>query len=228
MIQRFVSDSKYCGSNMATTYRRVGRLQQHVLILVAALLLPRSIHAFGVSCIPPHPIHVSSSTDARTRVCSLYNSIADTNYEDDDDDDEEISNTADDLASPPVVDIATASDTTTTATNLPQIGSPAPCAIKVIGVGGGGGNAVHHMVQGTLSKGLGVAFCAINTDAQALSTAQSPPTVVVNIGQRTTRGLGAGGDPATGTQAALESVKELEELCRGVDMVFITAGMVRL
>jgi Tubulin/FtsZ family, GTPase domain len=103
------------------------------------------------------------------------------------------------------------------------VGLPAPCDIRVIGVGGGGGNAVNHMVENTQLPG--VSFTSINTDAQAL--AKSLASNVVNIGRRTTRGLGAGGDPAIGCKAALESVDELEGLVKGADMVFITAGMVR-
>jgi hypothetical protein len=105
-----------------------------------------------------------------------------------------------------------------------KVGLPAPCDIRVIGVGGGGGNAVNHMVENTQLPG--VSFTSINTDAQAL--AKSLASNMVNIGRRTTRGLGAGGDPAVGAKAALESVDELEGLVKGADMVFITAGMVRV
>jgi hypothetical protein len=103
-----------------------------------------------------------------------------------------------------------------------KVGLPSPCDIRVIGVGGGGGNAVNHMVENTQLPG--VSFTSINTDAQAL--AKSLASNMVNIGRRTTRGLGAGGDPAVGAKAALESVDELEGLVKGADMVFITAGMV--
>lgn len=96
----------------------------------------------------------------------------------------------------------------------------APCVIKVLGVGGGGGNAVNRMIETQIE---GVSFWAINTDAQALSKSNAPN--VLNIGRTLTRGLGAGGDPAIGKRAAMENKKELNEICRGADMVFITAGM---
>jgi cell division protein FtsZ len=95
-----------------------------------------------------------------------------------------------------------------------------PCVIKVLGVGGGGGNAVNRMIETRIE---GVSFWAINTDAQALSKSLAPN--VLNIGRSLTRGLGAGGDPAVGRKAALENKKELDRICKGADMVFITAGM---
>lgn len=95
-----------------------------------------------------------------------------------------------------------------------------PCVIKVIGVGGGGGNAVNRMIE---SKLEGVTFWAINTDAQALAKSHAPN--VLNIGLKSTRGLGAGGDPEIGARAARENAKEIERICEGTDMVFITAGM---
>lgn len=95
-----------------------------------------------------------------------------------------------------------------------------PCVIKVLGVGGGGGNAVNRMIETRIE---GVSFWAINTDAQALSKSLAPN--VLNIGRALTRGLGAGGDPNIGKRAALENVKELNRICKGADMVFITAGM---
>lgn len=92
--------------------------------------------------------------------------------------------------------------------------------IKVIGVGGGGTNAVNRMI----SEGLrGVNFIAINTDAQALVHSQAPHKV--RLGDKLTRGLGAGGDPSTGEKAAEESAEELYDALVGSDMVFITAGM---
>lgn len=100
------------------------------------------------------------------------------------------------------------------------VGIAPPCVIKVIGVGGGGGNAVNRMIQ---SQVEGVSFWAINTDAQALSKNLAPQKI--NIGQLLTRGLGAGGDPTVGKQAAIENLKELKEICANTDMVFITAGM---
>lgn len=92
--------------------------------------------------------------------------------------------------------------------------------IKVVGVGGGGCNAVERMIK----EGLrGVEFIAINTDAQALmlSSAQTR----VRIGEKLTRGLGSGGQPETGKKAAEESAEQLYDVMRGADMVFVTAGM---
>lgn len=92
--------------------------------------------------------------------------------------------------------------------------------IKVVGVGGGGGNAVNRMV----AEGLGgVEFVAINTDNQALMLSQAKTRV--RIGDKLTRGLGAGGNPEIGRQAAEESSDELYEVLRGADMVFIASGM---
>jgi len=104
---------------------------------------------------------------------------------------------------------------------LPEGGMGSPCVIKVLGVGGGGGNAVNRMIQ--TSVGSGVSFVAINTDAQALSRSLAP--TILNIGKPITRGLGAGGDPQVGENCALESEAELEEIVKGCDMVFVTAGM---
>ena len=92
--------------------------------------------------------------------------------------------------------------------------------IKVIGVGGGGTNAVNRMIKGQVQ---GVEFIAVNTDTQALRQAQAP--VRIQIGEKLTRGLGAGGNPSIGQKAAEESSEELYESLRGADMVFITAGM---
>lgn len=93
--------------------------------------------------------------------------------------------------------------------------------IKVIGVGGAGGNAVNHMVQdGNIQ---GVQFIAINTDAQALS--KSKADVTLQVGDQLTRGLGSGGIPEVGKQAAEESVDLIHENLAGADMVFVTAGM---
>ena len=91
--------------------------------------------------------------------------------------------------------------------------------IKVLGCGGSGKNAVDHMIR---SKVSGIDFVAINTDAQDLYHALAPQKV--HIGKNVTRGLGAGMDPALGRQAAEENKNELQELARGVDMVFITGG----
>ncbi|HMS12262.1 MAG TPA: cell division protein FtsZ [Microthrixaceae bacterium] len=91
--------------------------------------------------------------------------------------------------------------------------------IKVIGVGGGGCNAVNRMIDAGLK---GVEFIAINTDAQALL--MSDADVKLDIGREITRGLGAGSDPEVGRQAAEDHRAEIEEVLRGADMVFITAG----
>jgi cell division protein FtsZ len=92
--------------------------------------------------------------------------------------------------------------------------------IRVVGVGGGGCNAVNRMIQEGIS---GVDFIAVNTDNQALLLSDAP--VRVRIGEKLTRGLGAGGHPEQGEKAAEESTEELDEVLSGSDMVFITAGM---
>ena len=92
--------------------------------------------------------------------------------------------------------------------------------IKVIGVGGGGSNAVNRMIELGLE---GVDFISVNTDAQALTTAKAPKRM--QIGEKLTRGLGAGARPEIGQKAAEESYQEILEALRGSDMVFITAGM---
>jgi cell division protein FtsZ len=91
--------------------------------------------------------------------------------------------------------------------------------IKVVGVGGGGSNAVTRMVEAGLS---GVEFVAVNTDAQALLMSESD--IKIQIGSQGTRGLGAGADPSVGLAAATESRDELKEALKGADMVFVTAG----
>ncbi|MCH7488651.1 MAG: cell division protein FtsZ [Chloroflexi bacterium] len=92
--------------------------------------------------------------------------------------------------------------------------------IKVVGVGGGGCNAVNRMIAEELA---GVQFVGINTDAQALARCEAPERI--RIGEKLTKGLGAGGDPERGQRAAEESREELLEAVRGAEMVFITAGM---
>ena len=92
--------------------------------------------------------------------------------------------------------------------------------IKVIGVGGGGCNAVNRMIR---AKIPGVAFVSANTDAQALMNSEAPSRI--RIGEKVTKGLGAGADPAKGERAAEESRDDLYELLRGTEMVFVTAGM---
>ena len=91
--------------------------------------------------------------------------------------------------------------------------------IKVVGVGGGGTNAVNRMVDAGLT---GVEFVAVNTDAQALMMCDADHKI--HIGSKATRGLGAGADPAVGLAAAQESRDELKEALKGADMVFVTAG----
>lgn len=92
--------------------------------------------------------------------------------------------------------------------------------IKVIGVGGGGGNAVNRMIA---SEVAGVEFWSINTDAQALALSKAPKRL--QVGQKLTRGLGAGGNPAIGQKAAEESRDEIANALGNADLVFITAGM---
>jgi cell division protein FtsZ len=92
--------------------------------------------------------------------------------------------------------------------------------IKVIGVGGGGGNAVNRMIQAHLE---GVEFIAANTDVQALKLSQAP--IKLQLGVRLTSGLGAGANPDVGRQAALEDSEKIIEALEGADMVFVTAGL---
>lgn len=99
-------------------------------------------------------------------------------------------------------------------------GGGLPCVIKVLGVGGAGGNAVNRMIE---EKVIGVEFWAINTDAQALKGHKAEQKL--NIGAQVTRGLGAGGIPEIGRKAAEESRAEIAEAVQGADLVFVTAGM---
>ncbi len=92
--------------------------------------------------------------------------------------------------------------------------------IKVVGVGGGGCNAVNRMIEDGIQ---GVEFIAINTDAQALMLAKAPTRV--RIGEKLTRGLGAGGDPEVGRKSAEESAEDLYNVLKGADMIFVTAGL---
>jgi len=92
--------------------------------------------------------------------------------------------------------------------------------VKVIGVGGGGGNAINTMVANRLQ---GVEFIVANTDKQALN--QSKADVCLQIGPSITKGLGAGADPETGNMAAMESLEDIREALKGSDMVFVTAGL---
>ena len=91
--------------------------------------------------------------------------------------------------------------------------------IKVVGVGGGGVNAVNRMIEAGLR---GVEFIAVNTDAQALL--MSDADVKLDIGRDLTRGLGAGADPDKGCQAAEDHAQDIEDALKGADMVFVTAG----
>ncbi len=98
--------------------------------------------------------------------------------------------------------------------------SLSPAKIKVIGIGGGGCNAVTRMVQENIQ---GVEFIAVNTDAQAMALTEAP--IRIQMGERITKGLGVGGDHSLGAKAAEESRDDLKEAIVGADMVFITAGM---
>jgi cell division protein FtsZ len=98
--------------------------------------------------------------------------------------------------------------------------APQNAVIKVIGVGGGGGNAVKHMIQSSVD---GVDFICANTDAQALEKIGAK--AVVKLGSQVTKGLGAGANPEIGRQAAMEDRERIREVIEGADMVFITAGM---
>jgi len=99
--------------------------------------------------------------------------------------------------------------------NIPQ-----NAVIKVVGVGGGGGNAVKHMISNEVE---GVEFVCANTDAQALKDIES--RTVLQLGNNMTKGLGAGANPEVGRQAAMEDRERIAEVLNGADMVFITAGM---
>src|SRR3989339_1412420 len=92
--------------------------------------------------------------------------------------------------------------------------------IKVIGVGGGGGNAVNRMVEADIRL---VEFVAVNTDAQDLRRSKAPNRI--QIGENLTKGLGVGGDPAKGKDAALESSGLFSEVVADTDLLFVTAGM---
>src|SRR5690349_19786055 len=110
--------------------------------------------------------------------------------------------------------------------NIPNDSTPeAPVlkqafTIKVLGVGGAGCNAVNHLARESFT---GVSFAVMNTDAPAL--AQSPVATKLNLGAKTTRGLGAGGDPERGRAAADEDAAQIRALCDGADVVFVVAGM---
>jgi cell division protein FtsZ len=101
-----------------------------------------------------------------------------------------------------------------------QIYTPSPARIKAIGIGGGGSNAITRMVREGIK---GVDFIAMNTDGQALALAEAPTRI--QLGEKLTRGLGAGGDHKVGAKAAEESCDVIEDVIKGADMVFIAAGM---
>jgi Tubulin/FtsZ family, GTPase domain len=103
---------------------------------------------------------------------------------------------------------------------LPE-GGMSPCNIKVIGVGGGGSNAVKRMMETYIE---GVEFWSLNTDVQALARIQNGARTMT-IGNTITRGLGAGGVPDIGRRAAEESRQQIAEIVAGADLVFVTAGM---
>lgn len=98
--------------------------------------------------------------------------------------------------------------------------TPTSVHVKAIGVGGGGSNAVNRMVEADIQ---GVEFIAVNTDAQALMMSKAMSRI--QIGEKVTRGLGVGGNPSVGREAAEESREELEQLLSGADMIFVAAGM---
>jgi cell division protein FtsZ len=101
-----------------------------------------------------------------------------------------------------------------------QIFTPSPARIKAIGIGGGGCNAITRMVREGIK---GVDFVAMNTDGQALALAEAPTRI--QLGEKLTKGLGAGGDHKVGAKAAAESCDIIEDVVQGSDMVFIAAGM---
>ena len=96
------------------------------------------------------------------------------------------------------------------------------CKIKVIGVGGAGNNAVNRMIDLNISSAQ---FVAVNTDKQALMLSKAPFENRIQIGETLTKGLGAGSDPEMGEKAAEESKDAIENVVKGVDLLFIAAGM---
>ncbi len=101
-----------------------------------------------------------------------------------------------------------------------EMGCDRMAVIKVVGCGGAGNNAINRMIASGLQ---GVDFIAINTDRQALHS--SDAHIKIQIGEKLTKGLGAGANPEIGEKAAAESVDEITEIIKGSDMIFITAGM---
>ena len=98
--------------------------------------------------------------------------------------------------------------------------SPHNAQIKVIGLGGGGGNAIEHMMSESIE---GVEFICANTDSQALG--RSSAETILQLGEEMTKGLGAGTNPEIGRQAAEEAREQIRDSLNGIDMVFLTAGM---
>eukprot|EP00316_Scyphosphaera_apsteinii_P012123 CAMPEP_0119316264 /NCGR_PEP_ID=MMETSP1333-20130426/39209_1 /TAXON_ID=418940 /ORGANISM="Scyphosphaera apsteinii, Strain RCC1455" /LENGTH=419 /DNA_ID=CAMNT_0007321865 /DNA_START=143 /DNA_END=1401 /DNA_ORIENTATION=- len=119
-------------------------------------------------------------------------------------------------------DAFSSAEVTLQATAAPGL---SPCSIKVIGVGGGGGNTINRMVQEGpgIERSTFLEYVAFNTDIQALSASLADTTV--QLGKNQARGLGAGGIPSVGRASAIDAAAEVEALVRGVDMVFVTAGM---
>jgi cell division protein FtsZ len=107
----------------------------------------------------------------------------------------------------------------------PQATGISPCVIKVIGVGGGGGNTLNRMVSegAEVERSAFLEYVACNTDVQALTASFADSAI--QLGKTQARGLGAGGIPAVGRASAIDAAPEIEALVRGVDMVFVTAGM---
>lgn len=124
----------------------------------------------------------------------------------------------------PSMAVSTSIGVSSSSSSIPSViaeGSGNPCRIKVIGVGGGGGNAVNRMMEsGDID---GVELWAVNTDSQALCRALAPNTL--KIGDTTSRGLGAGGNPAVGNEAAEENREDIMKMVSDADLVFVTAGM---
>src|SRR3954469_16528925 len=114
-------------------------------------------------------------------------------------------------------------DTTMTTSSIKMFLDEPPITgarIKVVGVGGGGSNAVNRMIDADIK---GVEFIVANTDQQALNASKAP--IKIQLGTKSTRGLGAGSNPEIGRKAALEDTEKLIDILDGSDMVFVTAGL---
>ena len=121
------------------------------------------------------------------------------------------------------VPAATSARSPRAATVLQAKAEAPPCTIKVIGVGGSGGNAVNRMIQFGTETAQTVEFWSINTDIQALDASLAPNRL--GLGAGTSRGLGAGGNPDKGRESAEESYEQITQMVKGSDMVFVVAGM---